>query len=224
MLVVEDDTRMSRLLRRGLGEEGYAVDVTTDGEGALWYASECEYDAIVLDVMIPVCDGFEVCRRLRANGRWAPILILTARDAVADRVRGLDAGADDYLVKPFTFAELTARLRAMVRRGAHERPAVLKVGDLRLDPAARQVWRASTEIELTAKEFAVLELFLRHPGKVLSRTQILDHAWDFAFEGVSNVVDQYVGLLRNKIDRPFGCTDLETVRGAGYRLRARRGR
>ncbi|GAA2277628.1 two-component system response regulator TcrA [Nonomuraea roseoviolacea subsp. roseoviolacea] len=223
VLVVEDDTRMGVLLRRGLAEEGYAVDLATDGQNAIWQVSECAYDVIVLDVMIPGYDGFEVCRRMRAAGRWAPVLMLTARDAVADRVRGLDAGADDYLVKPFSFSELTARLRAVVRRGAHERPAVLQVGDLRLDPASRQAWRAFAEIELTAKEFAVLELFLRHPGEVLTRTQILDHVWDFAYDGVSNVVDQYVGLLRRKIDQPFGRSDLQTVRGFGYRLREPRG-
>ncbi|MET7459483.1 response regulator transcription factor [Nonomuraea sp. NPDC005501] len=223
VLVVEDDTRMGVLLRRGLAEEGYAVDLATDGQSAIWQVCECAYDVIVLDVMIPGYDGFEVCRRMRAAGRWAPVLMLTARDAVADRVRGLDAGADDYLVKPFSFDELTARLRAVVRRGAHERPAVLQVGDLRLDPASRQAWRASAEIDLTPREFAVLELFLRHPGEVLTRTQILDHVWDFAYDGVSNVVDQYVGLLRRKIDQPFGRSDLETVRGFGYRLREPRG-
>jgi two-component system OmpR family response regulator len=218
-LVVEDDTRMAVLLRRGLTEEGYAVDVAAESEEALWRATEYDYDVIVLDVMLPGFDGFEVCRRLRAAERWAPVLMLTARDAVADRVRGLDAGADDYLAKPFSFTELAARIRALIRRGAHERPAVLQVGDLRLDPASRRAWRGETEIELVAKEFAVLELFLRHPGVVLSRTQILDHVWDFAYDSVSNVVDQYVGLLRRKIDRPFARADLETVRGAGYRLR-----
>jgi two-component system OmpR family response regulator len=218
LLVVEDNARMAVLLRRGLTEEGYAVDVATQSEDALWRATEHDYDAIVLDVMLPGFDGFEVCRRLRAAERWAPVLMLTARDAVADRVRGLDAGADDYLAKPFSFTELAARIRALIRRGAHERPAVLQVGDLRLDPASRRAWRGETEIELAAKEFAVLELFLRHPGVVLSRTQILDHVWDFAYDSVSNVVDQYVGLLRRKIDRPFARADLETVRGAGYRL------
>lgn len=210
---------MAVLLRRGLTEEGYAVDVATRSEDALWRATEHDYDAIVLDVMLPGFDGFEVCRRLRAAERWAPVLMLTARDAVADRVRGLDAGADDYLAKPFSFTELAARIRALIRRGAHERPAVLQVGDLRLDPASRRAWRGETEIELATKEFAVLELFLRHPGVVLSRTRILDHVWDFAYDNVSNVVDQYVGLLRRKIDRPFARADLETVRGAGYRLR-----
>ncbi|WP_089210517.1 response regulator transcription factor [Streptosporangium subroseum] len=219
LLVVEDNARMAVLLRRGLTEEGYAVDVATHSEDALWRATEHDYDAIVLDVMLPGFDGFEVCRRLRAAERWAPVLMLTARDAVADRVRGLDAGADDYLAKPFSFTELAARIRALIRRGAHERPAVLQVGDLRLDPASRRAWRGETEIELAAKEFAILELFLRHPGVVLSRTQILDNVWDFAYDSVSNVVDQYVGLLRRKIDRPFARADLETVRGAGYRLR-----
>lgn len=218
MLVVEDDPRMSEVLRRGLCEQGYAVDVADDGDEAVWLGTQGGHDVVVLDVMLPGRDGFEVCRRLRAADMWAPVLMLTARASVADRVRGLDAGADDYLVKPFSFVELTARLRALVRRGAHPRPAVLLVGDLRLDPAARRAWRSGTELVLTAKEFTVLELFMRHPGETLTRTRILEHAWDFAYEATSNVVDQYVGLLRRKIDRPFGRTDLETVRGAGYRL------
>ena len=218
MLVVEDDTRMSALLRRGLAEEGYAVDVTGEGAEAVWLATENDYDAVVLDLMLPGLDGYEVCRRLRGAGRWAPVLMLTARDGVLDRVRGLDAGADDYLVKPFSFAELAARLRALLRRGASERPSVLSVGDLGLDPATRRAWRGRVELDLTAKELALLELFLRHPGEVLSRTRILDHVWDFAYEGVSNVVDQHVAALRRKLDRPFGRADLQTVRGAGYRL------
>jgi two-component system OmpR family response regulator len=218
-LVAEDETRMASLLKRGLEEEGYAVDVSADGLEATWMATENDYDVIVLDVMLPGIDGFEVCRRLRAGGRWAPVLMLTARDAVEDRIRGLDAGSDDYLTKPFSFGELVARLRALVRRGAQERPTVLAVGDLRLDPALRQAWRGATELDLTAKEFALLEFFLRHPGEVLSRTRLLEHVWDFAFDGTSNVIDQYVGYLRRKMDRPFGREDLETVRGAGYRLR-----
>jgi len=217
--VVEDALRMAALLKRGLEEDGYAVDVAGDGPAAVWQATESAYDAIVLDVMLPGFDGFEVCRRLRNADRWAPVLMLTARDAVADRVRGLDAGADDYLTKPFSFTELSARVRALMRRGVAARPAILSVGDLRLDPATRRAWRGTAELTLTAKELALLELFLRHPGEVLSRTRILEHVWDFAFDGVSNVVDQYVAYLRRKVDRPFGREDLETVRGAGYRLR-----
>lgn len=219
VLVVEDEVRTAALLRRGLVEDGYAVDVAVDGPGALWQAGEFTYDVVVLDVLLPGLDGFEVCRRLRGHGCWAPVLMLTARDAVADRVRGLDAGADDYMVKPFSFAELSARLRALIRRGALERPTVLQVGDLRLDPATRRAWRGEVEVELSAKEFMLLELFLRHPGEVLTRTRILEHVWDYGYDGVSNVVDQYVAYLRRKVDRPFGAAQLETVRGAGYRLR-----
>jgi len=219
ILLVEDEPDAARALAKGLREQTYAVDVVADGPEAVWLATEQDYDAIVLDVMLPGMDGFEVCRRLRQADRWAPVLLLTARDRVEHRVGGLDAGADDYLVKPFSFVELTARLRALIRRGAHQRPAVLRVGDLRLDPAGRRAWRATIELDLTGKEFAVLELFMRHPGQVLTRTHILDHAWDFAYEGTSNVVDQYVAYLRRKLDRPFGREDLETVRGTGYRLR-----
>jgi two-component system OmpR family response regulator len=220
ILVAEDDVRMAAMLRRGLGEDGYAVDVVGDGLEALWQATEVEYDAIVLDLMLPGADGFEVCRRLRQANRWAPVLLLTARTDVRDRITGLDSGADDYLAKPFSFSELAARLRALIRRGSPRRPTVLTAGTLRLDPAARLAWRGDTELELSAKEFALLELFLRHPGEVLSRTRILEHVWDFAYEGVSNVVDQYVAYLRRKIDRPFGVEQLETVRGSGYRLLA----
>ncbi|RCG31790.1 DNA-binding response regulator [Sphaerisporangium album] len=219
VLVVEDEVRTSALLQRGLAEEGYAVDVAADGQGAVWRATEFGYDVVVLDVLLPDLDGFEVCRRLRAEGCWAPVLMLTALDAVPDRVRGLDAGADDYLTKPFSFTELSARLRALIRRGARERPTSLQAGDLRLDPASRRAWRGDTELDLSPKEFALLELFLRHPGQVLTRTHILEHVWDFAYDGVSNVVDQYIAYLRRKIDRPFGVKHLETVRGAGYRLR-----
>jgi two-component system OmpR family response regulator len=222
VLVVDDDPKLSAVLQRGLVEEGYAVDVAADGTEAVWLGTEGSHDVVILDVMLPGCDGFEVCRRLRAAHVWAPVLMLTARTAVDDRVRGLDAGADDYLIKPFSFGELTARLRALVRRGAHPRPTVLQVGDLRLDPAARRVWRGGTELALTAKEFAVLELFMRHPGETLTRTRIIEQAWDFAYDAGSNLVDQYVGLLRRKIDRPFRRTDLETVRGSGYRLRDHR--
>ncbi len=220
VLVVEDHDRMAELLLRGFEEEGYAVDIAATGEDGVWMASENEYDAIVLDVMLPGIDGFEVCRRLRDEGRWAPVLMLTARDAVEDRVRGLDVGADDYLTKPFSLAELMARLRALVRRGTPERPPVLKVGDLVLDPAAHAVRRGDVPVDLTAKEFALLEHFMRHPGEVLSRTQLIEHVWDFAFEGDSNVVDVYVRYLREKIDRPFGRSSLQTIRGSGYRLEA----
>ena len=219
VLVVEDEVRLALLLKRGLEEEGYAVDTSGDGAEALWHATETEYDAIVLDIMLPGMDGLEVTRRLRAQRRWTPVLLLTARDAIDDRVVGLDAGADDYLVKPFSFAELAARVRALVRRGRVERPTVLEVGDLRLDPARRRAWRGDVELDLSPKEFALLELFLSHPGEVLTRTRILEHVWDFAYDPSSNVVDQYIGYLRRKIDRPFGRDDLETVRGAGYRLR-----
>jgi two-component system OmpR family response regulator len=219
VLVVEDETRMSRLLKRGLEEEGHAVDLAADGPEGLWLATENPYAAVVLDVMLPGFDGFELCRRLRAAGVWAPVLMLTARDAVDDRVRGLDAGADDYLVKPFSLLELAARLRALARRDDRARPAVLREGDLKLDPATKRAWRGRTELHLSPKEFALLELFLRHPGAVLTRSQILDAAWDFAYDGTSNVVDQYVTYLRKKIDVPFGRRDLETVRGMGYRLR-----
>jgi DNA-binding response OmpR family regulator len=220
VLVVEDEIRMAALLERGLREEGYAVDVAVNGTDGLWMASENEYDAIVLDIMLPGIDGFTVCRRIREAGRWAPVLLLTARDAVADRVRGLDAGADDYLTKPFSFAEFAARLRALVRRGTPRRPTILEVGDLRLDPAEHRAWRGNVELSLSPKELSLLELLMRRPGEVLTRTQILDHVWDFAYDGTSNVVDQYVAYLRRKIDRPFGRTDVETVRGTGYRLQA----
>jgi two-component system, OmpR family, response regulator len=219
ILVVEDEIKMAALLRRGLSEEGHAVDVARTGDDGVWMAQAVDYDAIVLDLMLPGLDGLGVCRRWRESGVWAPVLMLTARDAVEDRVAGLDAGADDYLPKPFSFAELLARLRALVRRGSAERPPVLSVGDLRLDPAKRQVWRGETEIRLSGKEFALLETFMRRPGDVLSRLQLLDHAWDYAYENRSNVVDVYVRYLREKIDRPFGRRSIETVRGAGYRMR-----
>ena len=215
VLIVEDDLRMASLVRRGLAGEGLAADVAANGEDALWLAQAHPYDAIVLDVMLPGLDGFETCRRLRGAGVWAPVLMLTARDAVEDRVAGLDSGADDYLVKPFAFAELLARLRALARRGEGERPAVLAVGDLRLDPATREVRRGETPIVLSTKEFALLEIFMRRPGQVLSRLDLLEHAWDFAYENRSNVVDVYIRRLRRKI----GPDAVETVRGAGYRLR-----
>jgi two-component system OmpR family response regulator len=220
VLVVEDELRMASLIRRGLAAEGLAADVAAKGEDALWMAEAHDYDAIVLDVMLPGLNGFETCRRLRTNGVWAPVLMLTARDAVEDRVAGLDNGADDYLVKPFAFAELLARLRALARRGEPERPSVLGVGDLTLDPATHAVRRGEVEIALAAKEFALLETFMRRPGEVLSRLHLLEHAWDFAYDARSNVVDVHVRRLRQKIDEPFGRRSLETVRGAGYRLRA----
>jgi two-component system, OmpR family, response regulator len=220
LLVVEDDLKMAALVRRGLVEEGAAVDVARSGEDALWMAASAPYDAVVLDVMLPGIDGFETCRRLRDDGVWTPVLLLTARDSVEDRVAGLDGGADDYLTKPFSFAELSARLRALVRRGQKERPAVLEVGSLRLDPATRQAWRGDEPIDLSSKEFALLEALMRRPGDVLSRLELLEHAWDFGYENRSNVIDVYVRYLREKIDRPFGVKSIETVRGSGYRLRA----
>ena len=219
VLVVEDEVKMAGLIRRGLREEGLAADVVGNGEDAIWRAAATEYDGIVLDVMLPGIDGFETCRRLRADGIWSPVLMLTARDAVADRVAGLDGGADDYLTKPFAFSELLARLRALARRGPLERPAQLQAGDLRLDPARRQVWRGEREISLSAKEFALLEAFMRRPGEVLSRFQLLERAWSYEYENRSNIVDVYVRYLREKIDRPFGADSIETVRGVGYRLR-----
>jgi two-component system OmpR family response regulator len=219
VLIVEDELRMAALVRRGLVNEGLAADVVENGERAIWMAQAHPYDVVVLDVMLPDLSGFDVCRRLRSAGMWAPVLMLTARDLVEDRVAGLDSGADDYLVKPFAFAELLARLRALARRGTEQRPQVLEVGDLRLDPATHEVQRGSVAIELSAKEFALLETFMRRPGEVLSRLQLLEHAWDFAYENRSNVVDVYVRRLRQKLDEPFGCQSLETVRGVGYRLR-----
>lgn len=220
VLIVEDELKMASLVRRGLAEEGHAADVAGKGEDALWLAQAHPYDVIVLDVMLPGLSGFETCRRLRNAGVWTPVLMLTARDAVEDRVAGLDVGADDYLTKPFSFAELLARLRALGRRNAVERPTELAVGGLRLDPAARRAWRDDTEVVLSPKEFALLETFMRRPGQVLTRLQLLEHAWDFAYENRSNVVDVYVRYLREKLDRPFGTDSFETVRGVGYRLRA----
>jgi len=220
VLVVEDEPKMARLVKRGLEEEGIAVDVADRGEDAVWMAGSTEYDVVVLDVMLPGLDGFEVCRRLRADDVWTPVLMLTARDAVEDRVAGLDGGADDYLVKPFAFDELLARLRALARRGSAERPAVLEAGDLRLDPATRRASRGDAEIALSQKEYALLETLMRRPGVVLSRLQLLEHAWDDTYENRSNVIDVYIRYLREKIDRPFGTDTIETVRGVGYRLRA----
>ena len=219
MLIVEDQPKLAALLARGLREEGHAADVAERGEDAAWMALAARYDAIVLDIMLPGIDGFETCRQLRQRGVWTPVLMLTARDAVGDRVIGLDAGADDYLTKPFSFEELLARLRALNRRTPAERPVTVEVGDLRLDPAAHRVWRGQTELELSAKEFALLELLMRRPGNVLTRGQLLEGAWDMAYERRSNIVDVYIRHLREKIDRPFGSDTIETVRGVGYRLK-----
>ena len=224
VLVVEDEVKMAALIRRGLSEQGLTVDVAGSGEDAVCMARSSAYDAIVLDVILPGIDGFETCRRFRADSVWSPVVMLTARGALEDRVAGLDGGADDYLTKPFSFAELLARLRALVRRGQSERPAVVEVGELRLDPVARQVWRGEIEIELSAREFALLETFMRSPGHVLSRSQLLDQVWEYDFEHRSNVIEVYVRYLRRKIDLPFGVKSLETVRGAGYRLRKDGGR
>jgi two-component system, OmpR family, response regulator len=219
ILLVEDDLKLATLIRRGLTESGNATDVAPHGEDALWMASAHAYDAIVLDVMLPGRDGFATCTALREAGVWAPVLMLTARDAVEDRVAGLDTGADDYLTKPFSLAELRARLRALSRRGATERPTVLEVGDLRLDPATQQVWRGETELQLSSKEYALLELFMRRPGAVLSRFELLEHGWDIGYDNRSNVITVYIRYLREKIDRPFNRQAIETVHGAGYRLR-----
>ena len=215
---------MAAAIRRGLRFEGLVVDVAADGEAALRTVGAVDYDAIVLDVMMPGLDGFETCARMRRDGVWTPVLMLTARDAVEDRVRGLDGGADDYLTKPFSLAELTARLRALVRRGPIERPAVLEAGELRLDPSTREVWRGEAEIHLSTREFALLETFMRRPGHVLTQMQLLEAAWDLGYQQRSNVVEVYVRYLREKIDRPFGVSSIETVRGAGYRLRRDGGR
>jgi two-component system, OmpR family, response regulator len=224
VLVVEDDVRMAAAVRRGLRSDGLVVDIAGDGENAVRLARATSFDAVILDVMLPGADGFEVCRRLRAEGVWAPVIMLTARDAVDDRVHGLDAGADDYLTKPFSLAELLARLRALARRGDVRTPAVLEVGDLRLDPAQRRVWRGQTELDVTAREFGLLETFMRSPGRVFSQLELLEAAWDLGYQQRSNVVEVYVGYLRQKIDRPFGVRSLETVRGLGYRLRRDGGR
>jgi two-component system OmpR family response regulator len=219
ILVVEDDAKLRELLRRGLTEEGYAVDACDTGPEAVWRASEFGYDVIVLDVGLPEEDGFTVCRRLREQGCWVPVLMLTALDAVEHRVRGLDVGADDYVVKPFAFAELVARVRALVRRGAVPRPTRITVGDLELDPAARQVRRGDQPVALTGKEFALLEYLMRHSDEVLSRTRLIEHVWDSAYDGDPHVVNVYISYLREKIDKPFGRASIATVRGAGYRVR-----
>lgn len=219
VLVVEDEPKLAALVARALREEGHPVDIAACGADAVSMAQSAPYDAVVLDVMLPDFDGFEVLRKLRAKRVWTPVLMLTARDAVVDRVDALDSGADDYLTKPFSFVELFARLRAVARRGPVERPTTLEVGDLRLDPAARRVWRGEQEIELSTREFAVLELLMRHAGVAVTRLQLLEGAWDMAFESRSNIIDVYVRYLREKVDRPFGRRSIETVRGVGYRLR-----
>jgi two-component system OmpR family response regulator len=216
ILLVEDELKMARALRRGLEQEGHSVDSATDGDEGLSRGVEFEYDAIVLDVMLPGRDGFSICRELRGRDRWAPVLMLTARDAVEDRIRGLDAGADDYLVKPFAFGELLARLRALVRRGVSERPAVLTVGDVELDPAAHTVTRGGSLVDLSVREFSLLEFLMRHAGEVVSRTRILEQVWDVNYDSFSNVVDVYEGYLRRKLEQPFGRPFIRTVRGVGY--------
>ncbi len=218
-LVVEDDPKLGPLLRRALGGRSDAADLADNGEDALWMAKATRYDTIVLDVMLPGLDGFATCTRLREGGVWTPVLLLTARDSVEDRVYGLDAGADDYLTKPFSIAELRARLRALIRRGAPQRPAILEAGDLKLDPAAQRVWRGETDIALSGKELALLELLMRRAGEVVSRYELLSHAWDMSYDNRSNVVTVHIKHLRDKIDRPFGRSAIETVRGSGYRLR-----
>lgn len=216
LLLVEDDGRLSASLARGLRGEGYAVDIAATGEDAIFHARVYEYDVVILDVMLPGPDGLSVCRTLRESGRWCPVLMLTARDGVSDRIRGLDAGADDYLIKPFDFGELVARVRALLRRGSSERPAVLIVGDLELDPATRTVTRAGRLIAVSAREFAVLEYLLRRAGEVVSRSDLLEHVWDRNFQGSTNIVDVYVGYLRRRLEEPFGRPLIRTVRGAGY--------
>ncbi len=220
VLIVEDEVKLAAIMRRGMREHGLRADVAIRGEDALWMAGATDYGAIVLDVMLPGIDGFETCRRLRTEAIWTPVLMLTARAAVEDRITGLDGGADDYLTKPFAFDELLARLRALARRTPAERPSVIAVGELRLDPAARRVWRGETQIELTPTEFALLEAFMRRPGVALTRFELLEHGWDGEYENRSNVVDVHVKALRDRIDRPFETDSLETVRGVGYRLRS----
>jgi two-component system OmpR family response regulator len=220
LLLVEDDEKLARAVGRGLRAEGYAVDVERDADGALAQASVYAYDAVVLDVMLPARDGFAVCRGLREQGCWAPVLMLTARGQVADRIRGLDAGADDYLAKPFDFGELLARLRALLRRAPADRPARLQVGDLVVDPATHRVSRAGRDVELTAREFAVLEFLARHAGQAISRTRLLEHVWDENYTGSTNIVDVYVGYLRRKLDTDGGAPLIRTIRGVGFALDA----
>ena len=219
VLVVEDDARMAAAIRRALRGAGVVADVVGNGADAVWMALASVYDVIVLDVGLPDVDGFDTCVQLRRAGVWTPVIMVTARDGVADRVRGLDAGADDYLIKPFSLEELLARLRALTRRGGVERPTVVEVGSLRLDPATHQVWRGDVEIDLSPKEFAVMDALMRHAGQVMSQQQLLNAAWEFDYEHRSNVVEVYVRYLREKVDRPFAIESIETVRGVGYRLR-----
>lgn len=218
VLVVEDETTLASAIRKGLEAEGFAVDVAHDGNEGLWMAREHPYDAIVLDIMLPGMNGYVVCRTLREESNWTPILMLTAKDGDLDEAEALDTGADDYLTKPFSYVVLVARLRALMRRGARERPAMLTVGDLRLDPAAHRVWRGDVELSLTTRERTLLEYLMRHHGQVVSKRDVLDHVWDEHFDGDPNIVEVYIRHLRNKIDRPFGRSSIETVRGAGYRL------
>ncbi|MGH9242814.1 MAG: response regulator transcription factor [Acidimicrobiales bacterium] len=220
VLVVEDEKWLAAGLRHGLEAEGFAVDVALDGADGLWMARENPYDALVLDIMLPGVNGYKLCSTLREDGVWTPILMLTAKDGEWDEVEALDTGADDYLTKPFSYAVLVARLRALVRRGARERPTVLAAGDLRMDPAARRAWRGDVEVELTARELALLEYLLRRRGEAVSKREILEHVWDYDFEGDPNIVEVYVRHLRNKLDRPFDRGSIETIRGAGYRLAA----
>jgi two-component system, OmpR family, response regulator len=220
LLLVEDDAKLARAVGRGLRHEGYAVDVVGDGDGALTQAAVWDYDGIVLDVMLPNRDGFEVCRMLRERDCWAPILMLTARGQLDDRIRGLDVGADDYLIKPFDFGEVLARLRALVRRAPAQRPVRLEVGDLVVDPATHEVARAGVPVALTAREFAVLEYLARHAGEAVTRASLLDHVWDENFEGSTNIVDVYVGYLRRKLEQPFDRPLIRTIRGVGYALEA----
>jgi two-component system OmpR family response regulator len=220
VLLVEDEEPLARLVRQGLGADGFAVDVVSSGTDGLWAATETVYDVVVLDIMLPGLNGYEVCRGLRARGVWTPVLMLTAKDGEFDQADALDLGADDYLTKPFSFVVLVARLRALIRRGAPERPVTLTAGDLSLDPARQRVTRGEVRIRLTPREFAVLHYLMRHCGEVVSRTQILQGVWDAEYDGDSNVVEVYIGYLRRKIDQPFGRATIETIRGAGYRLAA----
>ncbi len=218
LLLVEDDMKTAAAVMRGLRAEGFSVEHAANGVDGLWMATEGRYDLLILDIMLPGKNGYEICRELRRLENWTPILMLTAKSGALDEAEALDTGADDYLTKPFSYAVLLARLRALIRRGAGERPAVLEAGDLSLDPATRQVWRGDTEVELTARERSVLEFLLRNRDRVVSKRQILDHVWDYDFEGDPNIVEVYVGRLRNKLDRPFGRATIVTLRGAGYRL------
>jgi DNA-binding response OmpR family regulator len=223
VLVVDDERRLAEGVRLGLEAEGFAVDTADNGVDGLWFARENAYDVIVLDIMMPGMSGYRVCQTLREEENWTPVIMLTAKDGDWDQIEALDTGADDYLTKPFSFAVLVARIRALVRRGARDRPTVLEAGDLSLDPASRRVRRGTTEIDLTSREFAVLEFLLRRRGEVVTKRDVLGNVWDDDFEGDPNIVEVYVRHLRNKVDRPFGREAIETVRGAGYRLDAQGG-